>query len=309
MQEPPEALITLEVAVEADLAEALEARFCEDLQEHFFLTQDWRSGQHSLQGVFATPETAALAWQQLREGFPQLPEQVTHGSLLNRDWQEAYKAHFRPWSDRGVHFVPVWERDRYALPEGDVAVYLDPGMAFGTGNHETTRLCLRRLIDRHASCAPGRAAQLKVIDAGCGSGILAITAALLGFREVDGFDNDPDAVRISGENAALCGVAGRIRWSWHGLDEGLRTTGQGELVLANILAPVLLAHRDALVGAVRPGGQLVLSGILAHEGAALAEAFFASAQAAWACPALASPDLRQEGDWVDVLLARPASEV
>src|SRR5690606_13383313 len=96
-------------------------------------------------------------------------------------------------------WVPVWERASYQVTNDDVVVWLDPGLAFGTGNHETTRLCCERLV----SWSGARAREARVVDAGCGSGILALSAARLGFDDVRGFDHDAEAVRVSEENAAL----------------------------------------------------------------------------------------------------------
>src|SRR5690606_7317404 len=101
-----------------------------------------------------------------------------------------------------------------------------------------------------------------VLDAGCGSGILAIAAAKAGFGRIHGFDNDPDSVRISIENAELCDVAHQVDFAWKGIEEGL-VDRSADLVLANILAPILMDHAEQLVRVVNPGGILALSGILA----------------------------------------------
>ena len=118
------------------------------------------------------------------------------------------------WRFGRLHWVPIWEREAFRLPPGDAVLWLDPGLAFGTGNHETTRLCVERLValaERREKAGEAKAGA-RVIDAGCGSGILALSAALLGFRDVRGFDNDPEAVRVSGENAALNGLADRVEF-------------------------------------------------------------------------------------------------
>ena len=138
----------------------------------------------------------------------------------------------------------------------------------------------------------------RVIDAGCGSGILALSAALLGFRDVRGFDNDPEAVRVSEENAALNGLAGRVVFSTGDLVTGLAGR-EAEIVLANIQADVLMRFARELVAAVAPGGTLVLSGILAQENAQVRAAFAAVAPN-WPIEA------RTMGEWSDVVLVRPA---
>ena len=193
--------------------------------------------------------------------------------------------------------MPVWEREKFSLPPGEAVLWLDPGLAFGTGNHETTRLCVERLV-KLADIGGRTPETRRVIDAGCGSGILALSAALLGFGGIAGFDNDPEAVRVSEENAALNGLTGRVKFSMADLVTGL-AGARGDVVLANIQADVLMKFARELVGAVAPGGTLVLSGILAPENAQV-RAAFAAAAPGWAV------EFRAMGEWSDVLLARPA---
>src|SRR5690606_7688838 len=158
-----------------------------------------------------------------------------HRMLADMDWRDSYKAHFRAWQFGRLHWVPIWERTTYALPPGDLVLWLDPGLAFGTGNHETTRLCVERLV----TLTEEHGADGRLVDAGCGSGILALSAALLGYRDIVAFDNDPEAVRVSGENAALNGLEGRVRFFVGDLTSGLKDAS-AEIVLANIQADVLI---------------------------------------------------------------------
>jgi ribosomal protein L11 methyltransferase len=140
----------------------------------------------------------------------------------------------------------------------------------------------------------------RVVDAGCGSGILALSAALLGCSRVSGFDNDPEAVRVSEENAVLNGLEGLVNFSVGDLVVGLTgQTGGVDVLLANIQADVLMRFALPLVEAVAPGGSLVLSGILAIENAVVQEAF-AALTPGWAI------DSRVMGEWSDLLLVRPA---
>jgi ribosomal protein L11 methyltransferase len=290
------------IPVDHALAAALEDWFCEDVQPHWLLDEHWQTGAHTLRGFFADAGLAAAELARLRARFPAVGEPAEARELADRDWQEAYKIHFKPWHERGLHWVPVWESAQYPLPPGEQMVVLDPGMAFGTGNHETTRLCARRLLDARDAWHGAGLARRSVIDAGCGSGILAISAAKLGFGTVRGFDLDPDSVRISIENEQLCGLAGRIEWSWAGLADGL-AGDSADLLMANILADVLCAHADLLLGAIRPGGWLVLSGILAHEIDAVRGIFSARAEALWG--AASAPDSRSDGEWADLRLLAP----
>jgi ribosomal protein L11 methyltransferase len=210
------------------------------------------------------------------------------------EWQESYKAHFQPWHFGRLHWVPVWQRDSYPVPAGDAVLWLDPGLAFGTGNHETTRLCVERLV----LLAEERKAVGRVMDAGCGSGILALSAVLLGFGDVAGFDHDPEAIRVSEENAALNGLNGRVRFFVGDLPQGLAGP-PADILLANIQADVLIRYARDLVHAVAPGGALVLSGILASENSSVRTKFEAHTPN-WTLNA------RTMGEWSDVQLVRPA---
>lgn len=284
----------LRIEVDVPLAEDLEAWFCEDYQEYWMLREDWKTGVQTLCGFFSDSATGEGQLAELRARFPQLPASGIWLDVEDRDWREAYKIHFKPWSERGLHWVPVWEREQYRLPPGDAVVYLDPGMAFGTGNHETTRLCVRRLLDARDDWGK-RVAACSVIDAGCGSGILAISAAKLGFGSVYGFDNDPDAVSISRDNEKLCALEGKPEWSWADLNDGLHDRSS-DILMANILAPILIDHAGLLCGAVRPGGRLILSGILTTQLPGVIRTFHKEAVG------MTRSDSRQDGEWSDLCI-------
>jgi ribosomal protein L11 methyltransferase len=189
--------------------------------------------------------------------------------MEDRDWKDAYKDHFHPWSIGLLHFVPEWQRGTYVLPKGGKVLYVDPGMAFGTGLHETTRLCLVTITEFFEEVEPEG---LSCIDVGCGSGILALSAKLLGAGNVKGVDIDPDAVRISIENAAANGMAGEVIFTTNDIAGGL-CSESADLVMANIQADVLCANAELLLSAVRPQGLLALSGILSIEAQKTAEFF------------------------------------
>jgi len=242
-------------------------------------------------GIFSDRAEARLGWAELKALLPasQLAEAVMR-PLANRDWRDSYKAHFKAWKCGRLHWVPVWERARFRRPPGHAVLWLDPGLAFGTGNHETTRLCCRRLVA--LAKAP---AKRRVIDAGCGSGILALSAARLGFRDVLGFDIDPEAVRVSRQNAARNRLAARVKFFAADLRQGLAGR-QAEVVLANIQADILMRDARLLTQAVAPGGTLVLSGILATEFDAV-RAVFAAKVPRWR---ITSQTL---GEWSDLVLS------
>jgi ribosomal protein L11 methyltransferase len=244
-------------------------------------------------GVFESEAAARAQWAELSAPLRAPGEPVVR-PLSDEDWRDSYKAHFKAWQFGRLHWVPEWERERFVLPPGDEVLWLDPGLAFGTGNHETTRLCVERLV----AWADERGAAGRVLDAGCGSGILALSAAKLGFARVAGFDNDPEAVRVSRENAALNGLAGAVGFYEGDLISGLAKR-QADFVLANILGHVLIAFAPQLVAAVAPGGRLVMSGILAAENAEVRAAFQRHAPG-WAV------ESRIMGEWSDLVLTRVA---
>jgi len=290
------AVIELRVPLPAGSAAAVAETLAEAGEEILMVLEDQPSGAAWLTGYFASKGEALAAWSRVAglipegaaAGMPELRE------MPDADWKESYKAHFKPWRFGPLHWVPVWEKETYRAPAGDSVIWLDPGMAFGTGNHETTRLCCERLVDFAAAHGTGA----DVIDAGCGSGILALSAARLGFKRVVAFDLDPVAIEVSRENVKLNGLQGGVEFLVGDLKSGLAGRRAG-LVLANIQADVLACHARELAGAVAPGGQLVLSGILAGDLDAVRRAF---EPFAWSGPAQS----RAMGEWRDLAFTRPA---
>jgi len=245
-------------------------------------------------GYFNSREEAMQAWTRfaafVQAGWGNVSPDIHE--LPDVNWKDSYKAHFKASKFGRLNWVPVWERDTFVLSKGEEVLWLDPGMAFGTGNHETTRLCCERLarhVERFGNVG-------NVIDAGCGSGILALSAAKLGFREIAGFDNDPEAIRVSQENAALNGLDGKVGFYVGDLISGLEGR-QASLVLANIQADVLIRFANELSRAVAPDGELVLSGILAQE-LDQVRAKFGETNPAWKI------DSRVMGEWSDLSLTR-----
>jgi ribosomal protein L11 methyltransferase len=166
-------------------------------------------------------------------------------------------------------------------------------MAFGTGNHETTRLCCERLVELSGD-PRGR----RVLDVGCGSGILALSAALLGFGQVEGFDRDPDAVRVSRENAALNGLEDRVNFFEAELVAGLAGRS-ADIVLVNIDDINVLTRRvRQIVAAVAPGGTLIVGGIPAKEIENIRFDFGTVARN-W------KTDSRVRDEWCDLVITRP----
>ncbi len=181
--------------------------------------------------------------------------------LADQDWVRLTQSQFTPVAITGDFWiVPSWHEVPAAARR---VMRLDPGLAFGTGTHPTTRMCLRWL----AAHADGLgAADMRVLDYGCGSGILAIGAALHGSRDIDAVDIDPAAVQATAANAQANGVTVRA-----GLPE--QAAGEYGVVLANILATPLQLLAPLLCRKLRPGGRLVLAGILERQAGLLQAAY------------------------------------
>ena len=209
------------------------------------------------------------------------------GTIPDEDWKLSYRKHFKVEviSPRLV-VRPPWEAVTPA--PGQKVLTLDPGIAFGTGQHPTTRACLDA-IDALAAEDAGRT----FLDVGCGSGILAIAAALEGFREVRGFDNDPDAVRNANENAAANGLGALF---FEGDLSAPDVTAPADVVAANVLAPVLVRFAREVGALVNPGGRLILSGILDEQ--------YAEVRDAYAALGFAEISSRLIGEWRTGLFSR-----
>ena len=209
--------------------------------------------------------------------------------IEEQEWAEAWKEHFHPLrvGERLV-VAPSWRE--FAPGEGDVVIRLDPGMAFGTGHHPTTRMCLEEV---EALVEPG----MEVLDAGCGSGILSIAAALLGARRAFGLDVEEVAVSVAQANAAENRVAGVVSAVVGSLPHPQVREGGYDLVLANISAKVGIELAEALASAIRPGGALVVSGFLLKDEEAVRRAYAGAGGAV--------EGRQEEGDWVTLRLRMP----
>mgnify|MGYP005823057051 CR=1 FL=1 len=210
---------------------------------------------------------------------------LTIGEAEPVDWAEEWKKFYRRQriGERLV-IVPSWEE--YQPAEGEVVVLLDPGAAFGTGEHETTRLCLAALESRLTE-------GVRVLDVGAGSGILAIAARLLGASEVHAMDIDADTIRVAEENAATNGVADQIDFAAGSVgDDWPWTDRQPEsydIVLANISSTVVGRLAGHLAAAVRQGGLLIASGFILRDTDEV-RGYLAAA-------GLTEVDYRTEGNW------------
>lgn len=220
-----------------------------------------------------------------------LPE-PTYRGIKDEDWMAAWKQHYHPIPiGKRLLILPAWiapQPDEVRIP-----VKIDPSMAFGTGTHPTTQLCMEMLED---TVVEGQS----VIDVGCGSGILSIGALKLNASHALGVDIDNAAIISTKENAAANGVLERLETGLGSVSEilaGKFSLTQAPLVLANILAPIIIRLFDAgLADLAAPGGTMVLSGILADQAAGVIQA----AQA----KGLHFVEQRQITDWVVIRLVK-----
>ncbi|MBE2194298.1 MAG: 50S ribosomal protein L11 methyltransferase [Anaerolinea sp.] len=219
-----------------------------------------------VRAYFPEDERAEEAKRQLEEALYYLGKlypmpQPQYKVVDEQDWAEAWKVNYHPVRlGRHILVRPLWVNDVPTNPD-DVVIALDPGMAFGTGTHPSTQLVLEAAEDLLEG-KPG----LSVLDLGCGSGILAIGAVKLGAGTVRAVDTDPIAVRVTEENAAENGVAGKIKTSPGSL-ESLRTGGESfDVALVNILAKVIIAMCGQGLGeVVKSGGVAVFGGIILEQ--------------------------------------------
>jgi ribosomal protein L11 methyltransferase len=198
------------------------------------------------------------------------PGRIQEKRIRHEDWAESWKRHFRAMEFGRVLLVkPSWIRRRPRA--GQCVVILDPGLSFGTGQHPTTSFCLEQIV----ACRRPEAAQ-SLLDIGTGSGILAIAAVKLGYQPVAAFDFDPESVRVAKANARLNGIrpGQTLRIQRRDLTlEPLRAMQQYDVVCANLIDDLLMAQCARIVSRLKPGGILLLSGILQKQFAAVARVY------------------------------------
>ena len=225
------------------------------------LPGEFRLWRHTrLKSLFALPEETDALVRLLAAALGLAPEDIRAVRLAERAWEREWLKDFHALRfGRRLWVCPHHET---VSEPGTVIVRLDPGLAFGTGTHASTALCLAWL-DQHL--APGAC----VIDYGCGSGVLSLAAGALGARAVHAFDIDPQALSATRENAARNGLAELIR-----VHERPETLPRGaDLLCANILSGVLCALAARFAHLVHAGGELLLAGLLEHEAADVTAAY------------------------------------
>ena len=207
-------------------------------------------------------------------------------SLNEEDWADSWKQYYKPIKiGQRLVVVPMWEK--YDAAENEVIVKMDPGMAFGTGTHETTRLCAT-LLESYVNN------ETTMLDVGCGSGILAICASKLGAKKCYAYDIDPVAVKVARENVKDNGCT-NITCGESDLLAGVESDGF-DLVLANIVADIILRMVEDLHKYIKSGTLVVTSGIIIQKSDEVKEAFLASGYEL--------ADMLPENDWVSFVFRK-----
>ena len=200
-------------------------------------------------------------------------------TIDDADWKDKWKENFKPFkATERIVIKPTWED--YKAEEGELILQIDPGMAFGTGTHETTSLCMK-LLEKYIGTRIGGVVtccatmgsendELKVLDVGCGSGILSIAAALLGCRNVLGVEIDDDAVEVAKENVALNGVEEFVKVQHGDLAKGIDF--KADIIVANLMHNLVMELAPSAKKHLRNGGIFISSGILLEKKEQVAEA-------------------------------------
>lgn len=177
--------------------------------------------------------------------------------LKGADWMESWKKHFVPIDIGGRLLIkPGWEKKK--ARKGQHEIVLDPGISFGTGHHPTTLFCLKQIVEQRRD-----GEKQSLIDIGCGSGILGIAAAKVGYTSIVCFDYNADSIRSARENCALNQVADRVRPTCKDLTKLPKETARKyDLVCANLIYDMLIAERERIANRLKPDGLLALAGIL-----------------------------------------------
>ena len=199
---------------------------------------------------------------QLLTGIKKLPSygldpgscELSITEMEEDDWANSWKKYYKPTKvGKRIVIKPTWED--YTAKDDEIIVNMDPGMAFGTGTHETTQLCVTKLEDY---VHPGDL----VLDIGCGTGILSIIAAELGCGRVIGVDLDPVAVKVARENIELNGFSDKIEIREGNLVEVIAEDEQADLIVANILAEAIIELADMIIPFLKKDGVFIASGII-----------------------------------------------
>lgn len=218
-------------------------------------------------------------------GLPLRSDEITIKWVQDEDWATAWKKFFKPLRVGKIIIKPSWEE--FSEEPGDVIVEIDPGMAFGTGQHPTTQLCLLILQDYIKG-------NEDALDMGAGSAILSIAAAKLGAANVTGIDVDPVAVEVAQANVEHSGLENKIKIVRG--DSPRQYEGSADIIIANIIAAVLVNISEDLFAKLKPGGKLISSGIIVERANEVRDKYESIG--------LRTIEEKRDGDWVALISER-----
>ena len=231
------------------------------------------------------PEYTAFLKERLRA--LDISAEISFEGVCNEDWAESWKKYYKPIRLGKITIVPAWEK--YEAEKEEIILRMDPSMAFGTGTHETTRLVIELMQDNIKGSE-------RVLDMGCGSGILAICASKLGARSCSAYDLDPDAVRVARENVEANG-ADNITCGTSDLFKSVDLSqGRYDLILANIVADIILRMLPEMDAYLAENGKIILSGIIESRAEEIYKALTENGYRAVM--------QKQENDWLAILAER-----
>ena len=233
----------------------------------------------------ADPAGLATAAHQLGTRFETAGLRVVHAEVDDEDWAARSQTHLTRVTVGRITVAPPWDA---TPPDEGALVIVYPSTGFGTGHHESTRLCLRLLQQVPLT-------GLRAVDLGTGSGVLALAAWRLGASDIEALDYDEDAVVNARENLRLNGAGSAI--TLRRADIRVDPVAPGDVLIANLTGALLVAVASSIISLVRPGGTLILSGILAAEVEAVGSAFSAE---------LTQVDVAAENEWRALRFTRPA---
>lgn len=254
--------------------------------------EDYPESGVYVKGYFPDVEHLGQKLSEIREAVEQLDDdEIDFGEkaiIINQiheeDWSTAWKQYYKPVqvTDK-ITITPSWEQYTKKR-DNEILITLDPGMAFGTGTHETTVLCLQAL-EKYVK--PGDV----VIDVGTGTGILSIASALLGAGKVYGYDLDPVAIKSAKTNIQLNGVESVVSISENNLLDGVKK--QSDLIVANLLAPLIAELMEDVPKVLKKGGTLIASGIINNQ--------LESVKANLEAKGLVMKEVLAENDWIAIV--------
>ncbi len=260
-------MIKVSSAIEEEIIEKIEDLLFEIAPHSWTLNFDHSSNKNSLIGYFDNLVNAKKSIKKFKTSIEcSYSFKFNVERIKDEDWKNSYKKHFKPWNVDDFHFVPAWLNKEYLVPKKHKKIYIDPGMAFGTGNHETTKLCLYSILKFSNSCENKR-----IIDIGCGSGIIALTASKLGYKNIHAIDHDEEAVINSIQNAKINKI-NDVTFKNTSIEE-IDINKHYDVVIANIQSDVLISNAITLTKIVERKGIMILSGILKDEANLLQDKF------------------------------------